>query len=276
MGRMMTSYSEASDGEETGPSLSVEARPRWSIWIDIEGFSKLWEDGGRALAGLRALMSGIYAIGNKVYTDDGDRLFAHQFGDGFVIVGDFHEEALDRCVAIAVVLMRHVTTSGCLARAAVAEGDFADYSGCWPKEIRQEIANLQSDDTVSLGSGIMTLLPVMGTALINPNKLDSGNCIKGAVLTIASKDAGRIATGFPRRVSADDSRLTMIDWVHATSPIIDKIVAQSGFGDMPAADIEAAITRYVGRTPTPPSAWIAGTSEYGSLSEPLAGGGGTV
>src|SRR3546814_9250255 len=60
-------------------------------------------------------------------------------------------EALDRCVAIAVALMRHIATSGCLARAAVAEGDFADYSGCWPKEIRQEIANLQSDDTVSLG-----------------------------------------------------------------------------------------------------------------------------
>lgn len=271
----MTRNSEANDGEETGASLSVEARTRWSIWIDIEGFSKLWDD-GLALAGLRALMSGIYAIGNKVYTDDGARLFAHQFGDGFVIVGDFHEEALDRCVAIAVVLMRHVATSGCLARAAVAEGDFADYSGCWPKEIRQELANLQSDDTVSLGSGIVTLLPVIGTALINANKLDSSNCIKGAVLTIASRDAGRIATGFPRRVSAADSRLTMIDWVHATSPIIDEIVVQSGFGGISAADIEAAITRYVGQTPKPPSAWIAGARDYGSLSEPLAGGGRTV
>lgn len=272
----MTSNSEANDRQETGASLSVEARPRWSIWIDIEGFSKLWEDGGLALAGLRALMSGIYAIGNKVYTDDGDRLFAHQFGDGFVIVGDFHEEALDRCVAIAVALMRHVATSGCLARAAVAEGDFADYSGCWPKEIRQEIANLQSDDTVSLGSGIMTLLPVMGTALINANKLDSGNCIKGAVLTIASKDAGRIARGFPRRVSAANSRLTMIDWVHATSPILDEIVGHSGVGGMPVTDIEAAVTRYFRRPPTPPPSWITGTSEYGSVSEPPAGSEGTV
>jgi len=122
----------------------------------------------------------------------------------------------------------------------------------------------------------MTLLPVMGTALINANKLDRGNCIKGAVLTIASKDAGRIATGFPRRVSAAESRLTMIDWVHATSPIIDKIVAQSGYGGMPPTDIEAAIALYVGRAPMPPSAWIAGTSEYGSLSEPLAGGGDTI
>lgn len=270
----MTSNSEANDGQETRASLSVEARPRWSIWIDIEGFSKLWEDGGLALAGLRALMSGIYAIGNKVYTDDGDRLFAHQFGDGFVIVGDFHEEALDRCVAIAVVLMRHVATSGCLARAAVAEGDFADYSGCWPKEIRQEIANLQSNDTVFLGSGIMTLLPVMGTALINANKLDSGNCVKGAVLTIASKDADRIAKGFPRRVSATDGRFTMIDWVHAASPFIDEIVAQSSVGGLFAADIEAAITRYVGRTPPPPLAWITGTSDYGSL--PLGADGGAA
>ena len=68
----------------------------------------------------------------------------------------------------------------------------------------------------------------------------------------------------------------MIDWVHATSPIIDEIVTQSGFGGMPTADIEAAITRYVGRTPTPPSAWIAGTSDYGSLSKSLVGSGGTV
>ena len=268
----MASNSETNDAEETGASLSVEARPRWSIWIDIEGFSKLWEHGGLALAGLRALMSGIYAIGNNVYTDDGDRLFAHQFGDGFVIVGDFHEEALDRCVAIAVALMRHIATSGCLARAAVAEGDFADYSGCWPKEIRQEIANSQSNDTVSLGSGIMTLLPVMGTALINANKLDSRNCVKGAVLTIASKDAGRIASGFPRRVSAADGRFTMIDWVHAASPFIDEIVARSGVGGLSAADIEAAITRYLGGKPPPPSAWITGTRDYGSLSMPLAGG----
>lgn len=121
----------------------------------------------------------------------------------------------------------------------------------------------------------MTLLPVMGTALINANKLDGGNCTKGAVLTIASKDAGRIAAGFPRRVSAVDSRLTMIDWIHATSPILDEIVARSGFGGTPVADIKAAIIRYFGRTPTPPPAWIAGTSDYGSLSELPAGTEGT-
>jgi len=72
------------------------------------------------------------------------------------------DQALDRCVAIAVVLMRDVVRPGSLARATVDEGDFADYSKFWPKEIRQEIARTQSEDTMSLGTGIMTLLPVMG------------------------------------------------------------------------------------------------------------------
>lgn len=243
--------------------------PRWSIWIDIEGFGKLWETGPLALQGLRALTSGIYAIGSRVYAGDGERIFAHQFGDGFVIVSDFHETALDRCVAIAVVLMRHVARSGCLARAAIAEGDFADFSGCWPEDIRDEMACLRTDNAVRLGSGIMTLLPVMGTALINANKLDSRNRIKGAVLTIAARDAERVAASFPRRVSAEDDRLVMIDWVHAASPIIDEIVARSGIGGLSAAGIESAVAYYATREPMPPPAWLHGTSEYARLSVPL-------
>ncbi|MBA4090240.1 MAG: hypothetical protein C0494_06570 [Sphingobium sp.] len=103
-------------------SRPIEERKRWSIWIDIEGFSTLWERGNKAVFGLNALMEGIYRIGSDVYHDDGERLFAHQFGDGFIIVADFHESELDRCTAIAVALMRHVSRAGCLARAAIAEG----------------------------------------------------------------------------------------------------------------------------------------------------------
>lgn len=108
---------------------------------------------------------------------------AGQFGDGVVVVGDFYQAALDRCAAIAVAPMRRVTLSGCIARAAIAERDFADYSGCWSNEIRKKLAYLQSDDVARLGSGIMTLLPMMGTSFINANKLDSRNRTKGDVLT---------------------------------------------------------------------------------------------
>jgi hypothetical protein len=138
---------------------SVEDGRRWSIWIDVEGFSTLWARGDKAVSGLRALMEGIYRLGTRLYRDDGERLFAHQFGDGFIIVADFHEPQLDRCAAIAVALMRHISHAGCLARAAIAEGEFADISGLWPKVIREAIARDGSDDCVSLGSGLMTLLP---------------------------------------------------------------------------------------------------------------------
>jgi len=258
---------------ELGPSsLEIEEGPRWSIWIDIEGFSSIWGKGNLAIAGLRTLMSGIFAIGSQAYTDDGKRIFAHQFGDGFVIVGDFHEAALDRCAAIAVVLMRHVATSGCVARAAIAEGDFADYSGCWPGEIRQEIADLQSNDTVRLGSGIMTLLPVMGTALINANKLDSSNKVKGALLTIRTDEAARVSPSFPRRPSKLDAGLSMIDWVHAESPLIEEIVAKAGIGTWNSAATELAVQDYIEGPTAPPSDWVAGTSEFASLPSWLSEG----
>lgn len=253
--------------EGSKPAFEIEAGPRWSIWIDIEGFSILWGKGGLAIAGLRALMSGIFAIGTRAYAGGGERLFAHQFGDGFVIVGDFHEAALDRCAAIAVALMRHVTTAGCLARAAIAEGEFSDYSGCWPKEIRRKIERDQSDDVVGLGSGLMTLLPVMGTALINANKLDSGNKIKGAVLTIRTADAPRVSPSFPRQEVRDAAHLTMIDWVHATSPYIDEIVERARIATVSPDQLRASVRAYIAGQPELSPAWLAGTTQYASLTE---------
>ncbi len=252
-------------GSEEDSEPGIDGKPRWSIWIDIEGFSKTW-DSGLALQGLRALMSGIYAIGTKVFTGDGDRLFAHQFGDGFVIVADFHEPQLDRCAAVATVLMRHILTSGCVARAAISEGEFADYAGCWPREIREQKAKNGGGDCITLGSGLMTLLPVMGTALINANKLDSGNRVKGGVLTIRTNDAPRFSAGFVRQVSKLDPAISMIDWIHATSPIIDTIVAATGLASLSPADSEAVVERYISGKTAPPLAWIQGTTSYASLS----------
>lgn len=214
--------------------------------------------GAIAVQGLRALMGGIYRLGTCAYPDDGERLFAHQFGDGFVIVADFHEAGLDRCASIAVALMRYVARSGCLARAAIAEGDFADISGLWPRSIREALLRNGDADTVSLGSGLMTLLPVMGTALINANKLDSRNPVKGAILTIATGNASRIAPSFPLREVAECPELSVIDWVHATSAELDRIDAQSGVGWSSAEELEAALSAYIERT-SPPASWVEGT-----------------
>jgi len=67
---------------------------RWAIYIDIEGFGSLYDQTMRALLPLNALMEGIYRIGKRKYNDDASRLFAHQFGDGFVIVRDLANSKL--------------------------------------------------------------------------------------------------------------------------------------------------------------------------------------
>ena len=85
---------------------------RWAIYIDISGFGALWEQGDKALWSLGQLMLAIFRIGRRCYPEPPDRLFAHQLGDGFVVVSDFHEPCLERCTAIAVALMRHVAASG--------------------------------------------------------------------------------------------------------------------------------------------------------------------
>ena len=208
-------------------------------------------------------MGGIYAIGTKVFTEDGSRLFAHQFGDGFVIVSDFHETNLDRCTAIAVALMRHISKAGCLARAAIAEGDFADISGCWPREIREARALNGGERAVQLGSGLLTLLPVMGTALISANKLDSCNPTKGAILTVETANASRISRDFRRTTVAQNSGITVIDWVHATSPILEEIEAKGGIGRDPK-ETEDAVRQYIA-SQTPPPLWVEGTNASNNI-----------
>jgi hypothetical protein len=245
------------DGSAGAGSATIEEGRRWSIWIDIEGFSTLWPRGNLAVLGLRALMRGIFLLGTRLYTSDGDRLFAHQFGDGFVIVADFHEPELDRCAAIAVALMRFVTHAGCTARAAIAEGEFADISGLWPREIQEAEQRSGADDVVTLGSGLMTLLPVMGTALINANKLDSRNPLKGAVLSIATVDVARLSAGFACRAVPGLPEISTIDWVHAVVPLLDTIARAAGVGRA-EAEAEAAIRAYVAAE-TPPARWIADT-----------------
>lgn len=235
-----------------------EDSKRWAIWIDIEGFSLLWSSGDRAIHGLNALMGGIYAIGNKAYPNDVERLFAHQFGDGFVIISDFHEDSLDRCASIAVTLMRHIVRSGCMARAAIAEGGFADVGGCRPEEIQRELSKNDRSDLVWLGSGLMTLVPVMGTALINTNKLDSSNPVKGLILTISTKNASRLSSGFRRKYVPKCDALTVVDWVHSESHYIDEITTRSGIGGVAPTMIEMAIWNYI-RNMSSPAAWIEGT-----------------
>ena len=49
-----------------------------------------------------------HSIGERCYPESPDRRFAHQTGDGFVIVSEFGTASLRVPAAIAIALLRHV------------------------------------------------------------------------------------------------------------------------------------------------------------------------
>jgi hypothetical protein len=115
---------------------------------------------------LGQMMLAIHRVGTHVYPSPPDRLFAHQTGDGFVIQSDFNESSPLRALSIAVVVLRHVASTGRYARAAISEGEIADIVGCYPKEVRDDQVR---DGVVSLREGLMTLFSV-GMGLIRSVK----------------------------------------------------------------------------------------------------------
>lgn len=235
---------------------------RWTIYIDIEGFSSQWEQGDDALCSLSDLMLGIHRIGTRCYPEEPDRLFAHQYGDGFAIVSSFHEQSLTRCVCIAVALMRHVAAGKCFARAGIAEGQMADITGCYPQEV---LADREGNRTVDLGggmkirheegstvrmrAGLMTINSVMGSGLIRANKVDK-LAPRGPLLSIQTAKAHRIGDGF--NITRDQrTEVSVIDWVHAASPTIQHIQSSASLRAPDASTLEKSLLQYCGEQSVP-------------------------
>lgn len=227
--------------------MDADASQRWGLWIDVEGFSKLWEEGDLALLGLRHLTGMIFAIGTECFSDHRHRLFAHQSGDAFYISSNFHEPSLDRCAAIAVVLMRGMTEVGCVARASIGEGPLADYAGCRPPEVRGAALRQGDTDLVRLGTGVMTLQSVMGLGLINAYGLDKKADTKGAILLIEEEFRERLSSGFVTRRLERAPTILAIDWVHSTSPLIDEIAWKVGFGGEGPPILRGRLEAYVAK-----------------------------
>lgn len=198
---------------------------RWCVYIDVLGFSELWEqDQPKAVGALRQLMRSIYRIGTRVYPREGERLFVHHLGDGFAIASDFGEVSLERPISIAVALMRCVASVGMFAAAAIAEGDLADITGCYPTEVMQS----SKDNRVNLGMGIMTLSSVMGTAFIRAYRF-SHHAPSGPLITIPICYRDRVpATALVRETEWNGTQLLSVDWLRTELPSLSQI--QQGAG----------------------------------------------
>lgn len=245
--------------------MDAELNKRWGIWIDIEGFSTLWEkENDLAIQGLRQLTRMVFAIGTLCFPVPPHRLFAHHIGDAFYISSDFREESLDRCAAIAVVLMRGITPVGCVSRASIAEGPLADYAGCRPEEVREAASREKDSGRVKLGEGVMTLQAAMGLGLIKAHNLDKKAQTKGAIVAIDESMRDRLSSGFTTRPLENAPEILAVDWVHSTSPMIDEIVGKAGHGDESPAILRRRLEAYVERHCLP-ARWSLPTFRYAGL-----------
>jgi hypothetical protein len=238
---------------------------RWGIFIDIEGFSKLWSQDNLGLRALIHLTRLVFRIGDQAFPDVPERLFAHQGGDAFYVASDFHETSLDRCAAIAIVLLRGMLEEGFVARAALAAGSIADHASCRPPEVRA--ASVREDDSslVRMGQGLMTLQSVLGEGIINAVGLDKRVKLKGSLAIVAESARERLSDGFIMRPVDGFPGVLALDWIHSVSPLIGDITRAIGFGGADPADLSDRLRAYVADH-SRPEIWSGPTFRYAGLS----------
>jgi hypothetical protein len=217
---------------------------RWAINIDLEGFGHLYDKEDLVLLSLGELMEGIFRIGTQYYPEPPDRIFAHQLGDGFVIVSDFPEETFERPMAIALSLLRHVAHSGRYAKATISDGEFADILSCYPSSV---INAAGSDKRVRLGHGIMTLFPVMGTALIRAISV-AKKCPSGPLLAVAAENRKRIPEGLVVH-EVTSQGIIVVDWIHSENELAKNISSESQLKWPDAPTISGQLRDYCQKQP---------------------------
>ena len=226
---------------------------RWAIYIDIEGFSVIYEqDNTRALLSLGGLMEDIYKIGNFLYPDYGERLFAHQLGDGFIIISDFEEESLERPISIAIALLQSTLLRGGTARVGIAEGDFADIRGCYPDVIQE---NRNDDGILKLGHGILTTFNVMGSALIHANKITQ-KPPKGPCLLIDTALKAKVPTDNFTLIDETDD-LFEINWFITNQDILKNVQECLGIDHADANVLAEKMKEYLNNNSSVGDDWKA-------------------
>jgi hypothetical protein len=235
---------------------------RWAIYIDIEGFSVLYDREDLVLRALGDLMEGIYLIGEKCYPESPNRLFAHQTGDGFVIVSEFGASSLEIPVSISIALLRQVAARGRFAKASIGEGEFADILGCYPKRIRDACTGAGAI-RLGHGGGLMTLFPVMGTALIDAVGI-AKRSPSGSLLAVAAINQSRLPTECILR-TVDDQDIVSVDWVHSDVPLVTSLQQNAGLRRPPPDLIKKFFSLYTIQR-RPPKRWVDGTAAYLNLA----------
>lgn len=155
---------------------------RWAAYLDVEGTSRMYTKNKMVFfSAFDALLSALHKISATVYSETPSRLFAHQLGgDGLLIVSEFAEGSPDVPISIATVLLQVLLMHNAVGKGGISAGSFADIHSCYPA-LREMTKS--ADNVYQIGRGVLTVFPVMGTALINAHRFAS-NAPKGSLLAI--------------------------------------------------------------------------------------------
>jgi hypothetical protein len=236
---------------------------KWAIYIDVEGFGTLLKSDdpnkvGRALQGLRRLTTALFNVAATAYPgrDPGnpfERLFMHQFGDGYLIWPDFCEDELERPILICVAIMRSLICAGIAIKTAISFGSLSDLFGIYGADIRNRVDNRGN---ARPGHGLMTFTPALGTALDNAYKL--GSAMTGAQLVVDFRAIGQneLPTWLGwAPTTPTNSTWGIVDWVHGTSARLERFCQVSGLTCPNSQDTERHLESYMSLVPMPPEKW---------------------
>lgn len=233
---------------------------RAAMFIDVQGFGALYGGEADSLWGLSELMEGVYRLGRESERIGIPRLFAHHIGDGFVLVDDGGVASVNRLVAAAVALHQFtLVKAGHFCASAIDRGGMADVVGCYPRIVTE--ARIR-DGVVPLGDGLMTIFPVMGTAIINTHRLLAR--AHGAVILLPESHAASVEAGI--RSTVEDG-LLHVDWLASDSATIAAARDVLGLGKIGAARLAADFDAAVHRNGCKPE-WVARTSRFLARPDP--------
>jgi hypothetical protein len=229
---------EAYNGGNDFRQCYYQAMNRWALYLDIEGTSKIYQSQEACFyAAFDAVLAMICRLSRDVFPETPRRIFPHHVGgDGVVVVSEFAEGKPETPISIGVVLMQVLLTNGLVGKAGISEGTFADIQSCLPS------ARSYSDKSAG---GLLTIFPVMGTALINAHRVATCKP-RGARMAVDSAIMQVVPDGVV--VSQIEKTVLIVDWVHTWTKTIQEIVSKIDLKLLSQQDLELKLKSYVQNT----------------------------
>jgi len=221
---------------------------RWSIYVDIEGFTPIFKDNeDQAIFLLGKLIEYIWKIGSGVYYNETQRLFIHQYGDGFVIVSNGYEEDIIRPICISIFLMQIMLINNGTARIGISEGSFQDILSCYPECVRKEAhrsnENSRCTGGLQVGAGIMKFQQVMGSTFVNAVALNNITK-KGPLLLIDALFRNRFNSQGINILYENENYLE-IDWIHSNNSELERIYGTLSIDKPASSELERNLRQYI-------------------------------